>query len=205
MFTARVERSSQTSTDGDLDLLLVGGPKIVVYRNNLDGTFTDVAEVWVSPTAPWRTMQRSATSTMTAASIVMATDNGVALYHNTTTRQFEDATASSGLPATGAWTSVTVADYDNDGTLDLFSPAATGAGAVAQRRSRVHARRSLSSGVRQRGTGVRICTPTSWTSTTTAGSTSYWSGRLAPESVAAICSATTVARSATRRNCCLRR
>ena len=30
--------------DGDLDLLLVGGDRNLVYRNNLDGTFTEVAE-----------------------------------------------------------------------------------------------------------------------------------------------------------------
>ena len=29
--------------DGDLDLLLVGGARTLVYRNNLDGTFTEVA------------------------------------------------------------------------------------------------------------------------------------------------------------------
>ena len=107
--------------DGDLDLLLVGGPKTQVYRNNLDGTFTDVAE---SMGLAGRAAAHDAAfvdfDDDGRIDVVMATDNGVALYHNTTTRRFEDATASSGLPATGAWTGVAVADYDNDATFDLF-------------------------------------------------------------------------------------
>ena len=114
--------------DGDLDLLLVGSPKIVVYRNNLDGTFTDVAEsMGLANPAVAHDAAFGDFDDDGRIDIVMATDNGVALYHNTTTRQFEDATASSGLPATGAWTSVTVADYDNDGTLDLFLTRRDGA------------------------------------------------------------------------------
>jgi len=114
--------------DGDLDLLLVGGPKTLVVRNNLDGTFTDVAEsMGLAGRAVTHDAAFADFDDDGRIDVVMATDNGVALYHNTTTRQFEDATASSGLPASGPWTGVAVADYDNDGTLDILAIRRDGA------------------------------------------------------------------------------
>ena len=53
--------------------------------------------------------------------VVAATENGIALYRNTGARRFDDATAASGLPATGAWGTVVVGDYDNDGALDVLA------------------------------------------------------------------------------------
>ena len=108
--------------DGDLDLLLVGGQRMLVYRNNLDGTFTEVGETMgllgraVAHGAAFADFDDDG-----RIDVVAATDSGVVLYHNTGgARRFDDATATSGLPSTGAWNSVVVADYDNDGALDVL-------------------------------------------------------------------------------------
>ena len=110
--------------DGDLDLLLVGGPRNLVYRNNLDGTFTEVAEsMGLSGRAATNDAAFADLDDDGHIDLVAATDAGVVLYHNTGQRRFEDATAASGLPATGAtgaWTGVTVGDYDNDGAFDVL-------------------------------------------------------------------------------------
>jgi Tfp pilus assembly protein PilF len=108
--------------DGDLDLLLVGGTRNLVYRNNLDGTFTEVGETMgLAGRAPAHDAAFADFDDDGRIDVVMATDSGITLYRNATTpRRFEDGTAASGLPATGEWSTVTVADYDNDGTLDLL-------------------------------------------------------------------------------------
>jgi Tfp pilus assembly protein PilF len=109
--------------DGDLDVLLVGGARSLVYRNNLDGTFTEVGEtIGLAGRTPAHDAGFADFDNDGRIDVVVATDSGITLYHNTTApRRFEDATAASGLPATGVWGSVTVADYDNDGTLDLLA------------------------------------------------------------------------------------
>ena len=111
--------------DGDLDLLLVGGPSPVMYRNNMDGTFTESTQAIGLATAA-----STAGTTRDAAfadfdgdgrmDVVIVRDKGnVALFHNAGNRQFTDATASSGLRVTGG-SAVTVGDYNNDGFFDLF-------------------------------------------------------------------------------------
>src|SRR6476620_8062188 len=42
------------------------------------------------------------------------------LLHNGGAQRFTDATASSGLASAGAASAVAAADYDNDGSADLF-------------------------------------------------------------------------------------
>ncbi|HEY9230228.1 MAG TPA: CRTAC1 family protein, partial [Gemmatimonadaceae bacterium] len=105
--------------DGDLDLLLVGANGLIVYRNNLDGTFADVS----------REMGLVSSSARDAAfgdfdgdgriDVVVLDEQGhVQLFHNDGSRRFSDATALSGLSANGA-SALAVGDYDNDGFIDI--------------------------------------------------------------------------------------
>src|SRR5205823_6196703 len=52
--------------------------------------------------------------------VVVAADGRARLFHNLGQGRFEDVTAASGLAAVKRAGAVTVADYDNDGFLDLF-------------------------------------------------------------------------------------
>ena len=106
--------------DGDLDLLLVGGERNLVYRNNLDGTFTEVAEAMGLAGRSARDVAFADVDDDGHIDLIAATDVGVTLYRNTGARRFENATSASGLPTTGARTGVAIGDYDNDGALDLL-------------------------------------------------------------------------------------
>ena len=101
--------------DGDLDLLLVGGGSLAVYRNNSDGTFT------LFPNADGITRGGSDVAFGDfdddgRTDIVVASENGGdALFHNDGVRGFRD----SGLGMGTHSSAVAVGDYDNDGALDV--------------------------------------------------------------------------------------
>jgi len=118
--------------DGDLDLLLVGGATLRVYRNNLDGTFTDASEA----------MDLGGVSDATDVAfgdfdgdgrtdlVIAKADGSDALYLNTGFQRFSDASTASGLrgaPGGGSNGRVVVADYDNNGSLDILATNAGGA------------------------------------------------------------------------------
>lgn len=118
--------------DGWMDLYLVNsGPsdfftprtplRNALYRNNRDGTFTDVTE-----------QAGVAGGTFGMGVAVGDYDNDgfqdlfvtaygkCLLYHNNGDGTFTDVTAKAGLTLPGWTTSATWFDYDNDGRLDLF-------------------------------------------------------------------------------------
>ena len=110
--------------DGDLDLLLVGGGSLAVYRNNSDGTFT------LFPNADGVTRGGSDAAFGDfdddgRTDIVVASENGGdALFHNDGVRGFTEVATALG---SGRSTTVAVGDYDNDGALDVFVAGPAGA------------------------------------------------------------------------------
>ncbi len=102
--------------DGDLDLLLVGGGSLGVYRNDLDGTFS------LFPNADG--IRRGGSDAAFGdfdddgrTDVFVASENGGdALFHNDGVRGFTDVATALGTRSSA----VAVGDYDNDGALDVF-------------------------------------------------------------------------------------
>ncbi len=121
--------------DGWLDIYLTNAPSVsmalagktaqsALYRNNHDGTFTDVAEKAGVASPCWA---------MGAAvgdidndgwpDLAVSCFGGIVLYRNNHDGTFKDVTKTSGLAADTGWaTGVTFGDYDGDGFVDLFVP-----------------------------------------------------------------------------------
>jgi len=119
--------------DGWMDIYLVNyGPSdfykppkplhSALYRNNRDGTFTDVTEkagVAANMFAMGATVGDYDNDGWSDL-LVTAYDHSPTLYHNNHDGTFTDVSAKSGI-TTQSWTTSAVwFDYDNDGRLDLF-------------------------------------------------------------------------------------
>jgi hypothetical protein len=107
--------------DGDLDLLLATSGGIRAYRNNLDGTFREMA----GPMGLAMESSRDAAAgdfdgDGRADLVIVTADGRPRVFHNLGQGRFEDVTAASGLAAVRHAGAVAVGDYDNDGFLDLF-------------------------------------------------------------------------------------
>jgi hypothetical protein len=110
--------------DGREDLFLAGSPGAVLYRNEGDGTFTDVTVVSGLP----QPYPDPATGTAFfdydndgwPDLYVAAATRGDRLFRNLGHGRFLDVTEAAGIPR-GRWASMPiVADYDRDGFLDVY-------------------------------------------------------------------------------------
>ena len=122
---------SDFDRDGDQDLYVVdsyGWPN-VLYRNNGDGTFTDIAEAaGVASTAYSHMALFLDLDNDGFDDLVVVNDNkldteypGSQIYRNNGDSTFTDVTEGSGFaPVEEIWGGATAADYDLDGDLDLF-------------------------------------------------------------------------------------
>ena len=119
--------------DGWMDLYFVNGSSLddlykgkchpgKLYRNNHDGTFTDVTDKSGLNSCGWGFGVAVGDYDSDGWEDVYVTylDGGV-LYHNNHDGTFTDVTASAGVGNIGHWgTSAAFGDYDNDGKLDLY-------------------------------------------------------------------------------------
>ena len=118
--------------DGWMDILLVNsGPAafynpdtslhFALYRNNHDGTFTDVTQKAGITTAFFGMGVAVGDYDRDGYQDIFISGVGKSvLYHNNGNGTFTDVTASSGIKATQWGSSALWFDYDNDGRLDLF-------------------------------------------------------------------------------------
>jgi enediyne biosynthesis protein E4 len=119
-------------SDGWMDVYIVNSgpsdfftPKVplrnALYRNNRDGTFTDVTEKAGVPGGTFGMGVAVGDYDNDGHADLFVTAYGrCLLYHNNGDGTFTDVTAKAGLTAPGWTTSAVWFDYDNDGKLDLF-------------------------------------------------------------------------------------
>ncbi len=92
-----------------------------LYRNNGDGTFTDVTEQAGLDPVLYATAVTAADYDNDGYEDLLVTGYGRAiLYHNNGNGTFTDVTAKSGIKVDGWSISSTWLDYDRDGCVDLF-------------------------------------------------------------------------------------
>ena len=121
------------NADGWPDIFLLNGatretmnsasaPGSKLYRNNRDGTFTDVTSEAGLTARGWGMGVAVGDYDNDGFDDLYVTylDHAV-LYHNDGGKKFSDVTAKAGVGNAGRWgTSAAFADYDNDGYLDLY-------------------------------------------------------------------------------------
>jgi hypothetical protein len=97
-----------------------GGNRL--YRNNRDGTFTDVTKKagvgfkGVGMAAAWADYDNDG-----HLDLVITSFDRIVLYHNNGNGTFTDVTKKAGLDKyRGFWTGAAWGDYDRDGNVDLF-------------------------------------------------------------------------------------
>lgn len=121
--------------DGWPDIYFTNAPSVAMalagktargalYRNNHDGTFTDVTEKAGVGTPCWAMgVAVGDYNNDGNPDLAVSCFGGVVLYRNNGDGTFTNVTKASGLDKDQGWaTGVSFGDYDNDGNSDLFVP-----------------------------------------------------------------------------------
>ena len=121
--------------DGWLDIFFTNAPSVqmaldgkharsALFRNNHDGTFTDVTDKAGLGNVCWAMGAAVADVANTGRQdLLVSCFGGLQLFRNNGNGTFTDATEKSGLGKDKAWaTGVAFGDYDGDGWPDLFVP-----------------------------------------------------------------------------------
>jgi hypothetical protein len=107
--------------DGWQDILLVGPGKVALYRNNHNGTFTDVtAGSGLRQQGQWQGVATGDYDNDGKIDVLLTGYRCCALYHNEGNGRFRDVTRQAGLESKLWGTSACFLDIDNDGLLDLY-------------------------------------------------------------------------------------
>jgi hypothetical protein len=118
--------------DGWMDIYLVNGSTLEdlragkchpgkLYRNNHDGTFTDVAKSGLNHCGWGFGVAAGDYDNDGWEDLYVTYLDGGVLYHNNHDGTFTDVTAKADVGNTGHWgTSAAFGDYDGDGRLDLY-------------------------------------------------------------------------------------
>lgn len=113
--------------DGDLDIFASG---TAMYRNNGDGTFTNVGEqTFITADAgdvpagqgyPTEVFSADFDDDGDIDIFVMHSETGCTLYDNLRQGKLRAVTSETGIPQDVHYTAAAAGDYDNDGDFDLF-------------------------------------------------------------------------------------
>ena len=109
--------------DGDLDLFTTGN-RVAMYRNNGDGTFSDVSDQTFIPSQSDRGPRDAGFGDFDDDGdidlLIVNDEEGCTLYTNLRQGKMQALNDEIGMPQNHAFTAVAVGDYDNDGDIDLF-------------------------------------------------------------------------------------
>ncbi|HEU4752543.1 MAG TPA: VCBS repeat-containing protein, partial [Armatimonadota bacterium] len=107
--------------DGWQDIFLVGQPKCALFRNNRDGTFTDVtARAGITRAGHWNGVATGDYDNDGYPDLYVSGFADAMLLHNDAGRRFTDRARAAGLAEKEWGTSCAFLDYDADGRLDLL-------------------------------------------------------------------------------------
>lgn len=107
--------------DGWMDIFLAGEPRCALFRNNGDGTYTDVsAEAGVTAAGQWTGIATGDYDNDGYPDLYISGFHCLMLLHNEQGRGFSNVTGASGLREKEWGSSAAFFDADGDGKLDLF-------------------------------------------------------------------------------------
>lgn len=115
--------------DGDLDIFETCNGKNLLFRNNADGTFTEMAGRSGVEGDPLKSLDAKFGDFDEDGDIdfLVINENGPpALFSNQRQGIFRDVTVKTGLGGIKGSAALAIADYNNDGYLDIFIVAADG-------------------------------------------------------------------------------